>query len=119
MAVLHKVSPGARVGWDRDRYYYTVRNRLYIHWKTGTGLPRIIASAIVRVIRGAYHGVLVQAVKGVVDAIGMCRRFSASSQDKAIYRLSEDTRRYIRKYDLKDQISLWRQIRQHTISKLR
>ncbi len=119
VAVLHKVSPEARLGWDRDRYYYTVRNRLYIHYKTGTGLPRIIASAILRVIRGAYNGLLVQAVKGVVDAIGMCRRFSASTQDKAIYRLSEDTKRYIRKYDLKDRVSLWRQIRQHTISKLR
>lgn len=118
VAVLHKVSPEARLGWDRDRYYYTVRNRLYIHYKTGTGMPRIIVSAILRVIRGAYNGLLVQAVKGVVDAIGMCRRFSASSQDKAIYRLSEDTKRYIRKYDLKDQVPLWRQIRQHTINKL-
>lgn len=118
VAVLHKVSPEARVGWDRGRYYYAVRNRLYIHYKTGTGMPRIIVSAIVRVIRGAYNGLLVQAVKGVVDAIGMCRRFSASSQDKAIYRLSEDTKRYIRKYDLKDEVSLWRQIRRHTISKL-
>ena len=64
VAVLHKVSPEARVGWDRGRYYYMVRNRLYIHYKTGTAMPRIIVSAIVRVIRGAYNGLLVQAITG-------------------------------------------------------
>ena len=118
VAVLHKVSPEARLRWDKDRYYYTVRNRLYIHYKSGTGWPRIIVSAVMRVIKGAYNGLLVQSLKGVVDAIGMCIRFSASAQDKTIYRLSEDTKRYIRKYDLKDQVPLWQQIHRHTISKL-
>ena len=119
MAVLHKVSPEARLGWDRDRYYYTVRNNLYMHYKYGRSLPRIIIAAMVRIIKGAYNGVLVQSLKGVVDAIGMCVRFSASTENKALYRLSEDTKRYIRKCDLIDQLSLWRQIQQHTFSKLR
>ncbi len=119
VAVLHKVSPEARLGWDRDRYYYTVRNHLYMHYKYGRSLPRIIIAATVRIIKGAYNGALVQSLKGIVDAIGMCVRFSASTESKTLCRLSEDTKRYIRKCDLVDQLSLWRQIQQHTFNKLR
>ena len=93
LMILHKLSTDARVSWDKERYYYMARNRLYIHYKYGRPLPRIIIAAMVRIIRGAYNGLLVQSLKGVVDAIGMCVRFSASAENKTLYRLSEDTKR--------------------------
>lgn len=118
VSILHKVSPERRVEWSEGRYYYATRNRLYMHYKYGTPLPKIVAAAAVWVLRGARNGLLGQALRSVRDAIRMSYRFARSRPDKSLHRLSRDTKLYIRKHDLKDQLTLRDRIRGNLLGRL-
>ena len=93
--VRHKVSPEHRVAWDRGRYFFTVRNALYTSYKFGSPLWRLGLGAAAFVARGVVNGVGVSAVRGVGGAIGMCAVYARSTEDKSLYRLLPETRRYI------------------------
>jgi len=93
--VRHKISPGHRIAWDRGRYFFTVRNALYSSYKFGTPLSRLGLGAAAFLARGVVNGVGVAAVRGLCAAIGMCAAYARSTEDKSLYRLLPETRRYI------------------------
>ena len=68
LVVRHKVSPEHRVAWSGERWFYFVRNRIYIarKWDAGWGglLPRIMAYAL----KGARNRMLWQTLRAVVAA---------------------------------------------------
>ena len=74
IAVLHKVSPQRRVAWSSTRWFYYVRNRLYIERKHGAGwlamTPRIAGYAM----RGLRNGLLRQTWHGIAAGIRLARR---------------------------------------------
>jgi len=118
VVVLHKISPECRIQWRDGRYYYTVRNRLYIHWKYGATFWRFARSASGFLIKGAYKRVFGQALSGLVDAIHLCRRFNRSTSDKSLYVLQQDVKDYILKCNPHDQASIWERLRRHTFKRL-
>jgi GT2 family glycosyltransferase len=93
--VRHKISPDHRVAWDRGRYFFTVRNALYTSYKFGTPLSRLGLGAAAFLARGVMNGVGLSAVRGLSAAIGMCAAYARSTEDKSLYRLLPETRRYI------------------------
>lgn len=93
--VRHKISPSHRVAWDRGRYFFTVRNALYSSYKFGTPLSRLGLGAAAFLARGMVNGVGVAAVRGLCAAIPMCAAYARSTEDKSLYRLLPETRRYI------------------------
>jgi GT2 family glycosyltransferase len=93
--VRHKVSPEHRIAWERGRYFFTVRNALYTSYKFGVPLPRLALAALAFVARGAFNGVTGSALRGIGGAIALGFAFARSTEDKRLYRLSRDTRRYI------------------------
>jgi len=116
--VLHKRSPEHRIPWRKGRYYYTVRNRLYIHWKYGARFRRFARSAAGFLIKGAYNGLFCQTLSGLIDAIRLCRKFDRSASDRSLYVLRHDVREYIRVCNPHDQINIWDKLRTHTFRRL-
>jgi GT2 family glycosyltransferase len=68
IVIRHKVSGERRVGWSGDRWFYYVRNRLYIERKLGqtwtTMLPRVVGY----LIRSARHGLVLRTVRAIQAA---------------------------------------------------
>jgi GT2 family glycosyltransferase len=118
VAILHKVSPEHRVDWSGSRYYYFVRNRLYVEYKYGAAIPRLLVAAVAYVLKGVYNGVGDPALSGVRDAIGMCQRYHRAHGGRSASRLSDEARRYVREYDLRYRGSLWRRLRLELFAKL-
>lgn len=68
LTVLHKVSPGARIGWDAARMTHFVRNRLIIGRKWGAswlGLTPRILGYLVKALR---NGCFPAALEGIAAA---------------------------------------------------
>jgi GT2 family glycosyltransferase len=118
VAIFHKVSPEHRVTWGNERFYYLVRNRLYIEYKYGAAVPRLLAQATAYFLKGTYNGVGGQALSAVRDAISMCRKFYYTNRGRTSSRLSDSTRRYIFNNDLRYRGSLWRRLRLELFAKL-
>ncbi|HVJ55899.1 MAG TPA: glycosyltransferase [Aliidongia sp.] len=93
--ILHKVSPEARVFWDRGRFRLTVRNNLYTLYKFGTPFPRLALAAAAFTVKAARNGIAMEAVKGSWQSLAMCAAFRRSPEDKNQYRLKPETWRYI------------------------
>ena len=73
IAVLHKVSPQRRVTWSSTRWFYYVRNRIYIERKHGGGwlgmTPRLAGYAV----RGLRNGLFRQTVQGMAAGVRLAR----------------------------------------------
>jgi len=118
VGIRHKVSPEHRVMWGKGRYYYTVRNSLYSAYKFGTPLPRLLVGAAAFAVRGWRNGIGEAALRGVVDAVGMCRDYRREILDQAAapaYALSRETWRYIRQCEPTRQEPLLAKIRRQFV----
>ena len=93
--ILHKVSPQHRVFWGRGRFFFTVRNNLYMSYKFGMGLPRLLVAANAFVLKGVRNHIGRDTFGAIRAAIAMCHAFRHSSEDKHLYQLSQETRKYI------------------------
>lgn len=113
VAIRHKSSPQQQVVWGRGRYYYTVRNNLYSAWKFGTPLPRLLLGAAAFTVRGWRNGMPLAALRGLVDAAGMCRDYRRREQ--ATRTLSSATWRYIRQCEPTRQEPLLAKIRRQFV----
>ena len=72
IVVRHKVSPGQRVGWGGDRWFYHVRNRLYIERKLGRSwlslTPRI-AGYLLKGMRNELAGPTIRGVRAALTMV--------------------------------------------------
>lgn len=114
IAVLHETVARQKVTWGSKRYYFTVRNTMYINYKYGMPLWRLVRAAAAFAVRGVANGVGPQAARGIADSIGMMRRFARDRADKSIYRLSPAVRDYIAATDRRNESLLKRVRRQFT-----
>lgn len=84
IAIRHKVSAEHRVGWTNRRWFFFVRNRLYIERKLDRGwigmLPRIVGY----LLKGARNGLFVHTLAAVNAAFhmdpGATRRLPVSGE---------------------------------------
>lgn len=92
LLVRHKVSPEHRFAWSAQRWFYFVRNRLYIARKYDAPWPAVAARMAGYTIKGVRHGVFWATLRAVAAAVRMastCRRHS----------LSATARMYLRRTD--------------------
>jgi GT2 family glycosyltransferase len=115
LSVLHRVDPEARVRWNEGRYYYLVRNGLYTDYKFGMPFWRLARAAAATLVKGAYNGLLGQALRAVIDALAMCIRFSRSHKRTSIYRLRKDAREYIDTCEGRGAESVWIRVRRQFV----
>jgi GT2 family glycosyltransferase len=111
LAVRHRSVTDSKLSWTGRRYYFTVRNTLYINHKFGAGGLGFARGAAGFMLRGIRNGLAPAAMRGIVAAIALSAHHSFSIQDKSDYALTTDMRRYIATTDHKDRESLLHKLR--------
>jgi len=111
IVVRHKVSPEARVSWSATRWFYFVRNRLYIGRKTGAGWVSLAPRYGGYLLKGLRHGLLGQTMRALPAAM----RLAAAAP---VCPLSPLVRAYLRQHDLAHRGSLLARLRNEVLSRL-
>lgn len=109
VAVRHKVSPEARVKWDQGRFFFTVRNRIYISAKSGDSLGRILQTAGGFVVRGIRRGLVWHGLRGITAGLLMYHRLPAC--DRGISRLKPHVAAYVDTLNHRQDYSFWDRLR--------
>ncbi len=113
ITILHKVSPEARVNWGDRRFYYLVRNIIYLDWKFYHSVSRLAFLVSGYLVKGWYNGLLRQAMRGVVDGVGMASHL----RDKSVI-LSQAARNYVSFHDVHYRGNLLTRFKNEVIDKL-
>jgi GT2 family glycosyltransferase len=96
LAVVHRSTSTAKVAWNGQRYYYAVRNALYVNHKFGAGPYRFARSVGSLLLRGVRNGVAPAALRGIWAGSALSLEFSFGDQQrKEQHRLTPEMRRYI------------------------
>jgi GT2 family glycosyltransferase len=74
LCVRHKLCPEQKRGWSNDRWFYVVRNRLYIARKWGMGWGSLAPRCAAYLMKGAYNGKALQTVRALAAARRMARQ---------------------------------------------
>jgi GT2 family glycosyltransferase len=93
IVVRHRVAPQERVRWNANRWFYFIRNRLYIGHKTGSSIFALSARFAIYLMRSLRQGAARQALRALPAAIRMAaeaprRNLSAATQ---VYLIRNDT----------------------------
>jgi len=96
LVARHSRSPDARVRWDDGRFYFCVRNRLYLEYCYGAGPSSLGALVLGYVVKGWRNHVARDAFRGACAALrlGLRRRGERSRTP-----LSPQTRAYLREHE--------------------
>ena len=73
IVIRHKVSTEQRVAWSGARWFYFVRNRLYVGRKHGATWVGLLPRLGIYLVRAVRDGALPQAVSGVLAAVRLTR----------------------------------------------
>jgi GT2 family glycosyltransferase len=92
IAIRHKVSAERRVTWSGTRWFYYVRNRLYIERKWGARWPALLPRFAFYLIKGLRKGLLLQTLHAWTAAKGL-------SAGLAVRQRSPAARSYLRRND--------------------
>ncbi|MET0390469.1 MAG: glycosyltransferase [Polyangiales bacterium] len=111
LAVLHMSVTDSKLQWNDRRYFFLVRNSLYINHKYGAGPRGFARGALSFTLRGARNGLCSAAMRGIAAGLVMSIQFSLNPQEHAPYRLSPELRRYIDETDQKTQESYFHKLR--------
>ncbi len=71
LVVRHKVSAERRVTWSGERWFYFVRNRIYISRKWNAGLVELLPRVAAYVMKGLRNRTLWQTLRAVAAAVRM------------------------------------------------
>jgi GT2 family glycosyltransferase len=112
LTVLHRSVSENKLTYHDRRFYFLVRNALYINHKFGAGVPGFARGATSFMLKGARNGLLPAAVRGIAAGCAMSLRFSYSdAAAKDQYRLTPEQQRYIADIDHKTGESALRKLR--------
>ena len=75
IVIRHKVAAEHRVGWSAARWFYHVRNRIYIERKIGSAWLPLAPRIGGYLLKGARNGLLLQTLRAVMAAAAMAPRF--------------------------------------------
>lgn len=99
ISVLHKVSPEARVKWGEKRFYFLVRNAIYMSNKYYQNNFRTTLLILGYSVKGCLNILFRQTFLGVLDGIKMCIQFN-QEQALTVLPLSKQAEDYIWQYEL-------------------
>jgi len=110
IVVLHKVSPEARVEWTGRRYYFLVRNALYINFKYNRSILKVVILTLGYLMKGLYNRLFWQTLTGVLDACNMCKQVQLKFPLMHT-KLTEEASTYIFQYETVHRGSLWNRLK--------
>jgi GT2 family glycosyltransferase len=74
IVIRHKLTPEQRVGWSSARWFYFVRNRLYIERKLGNGWLALTPRVAGYLLKGSRNRMPLQTVRAILAAAAMTPR---------------------------------------------
>jgi GT2 family glycosyltransferase len=95
IVIRHKVSPEHRIAWSDARWFYFVRNRLYIERKWGAGWLSLAPRCAGYLLKGLHNHVLAQTIEAMRAAVRLSSGIAASRHSTAAraYLRNNDARR--------------------------
>lgn len=111
IVIRHKVSTERRFAWSGTRWFYFVRNRLYIGRKWGESWAKLMPRYVGYTLKGLRNGVGLQTFRALPAAIRL-------SQDVEPRELSANARAYLARNDAAHRGSPLDRIRREVISAL-
>lgn len=101
--IRHKVSPEARQSWSDRRWFFFVRNRLYIARKYGTPWLALLPRGAGYVLRGLCNGLGLVTLRAIVAAIRMQSGLPRTQ-------LPAPVRAYLARHDTAYRGGLWQRL---------
>lgn len=114
VTVLHKVSKENRISWNNDRFYFLVRNALYLRWKYYRSGFQFFLMAMGYLLKSFRNKVSSQALRGIRDAQNMCNNPSKAKTQL----LSKNSLAYIREYDTKPRGNIVKRLKYEILGEL-
>lgn len=111
--VYHKISPDKRLAWKTGRYYFLVRNAIYLDWKYFRKTYRIAALALGYFVKGMINKLPIEALRGIKDSFYLMRTIEA--EIKPLNKLAKE---YVNKYDTKMRGNIITRLLNEVIAKL-
>ena len=111
-SVRHKSSEEGRIHWSDGRFYYNVRNILYLNYKYFRRPTQFFNYAIGYLIKGAFSGLFSATLKGIRDA------WKLSRSDDIRPPLGVAARSYVQRYEFAPRGSVWRRLRDEVLVRL-
>ncbi|HLF31923.1 MAG TPA: glycosyltransferase [Xanthomonadales bacterium] len=112
IAVRHKSSQEQRISWAGGRYYYNVRNMLYLHRKYWNDPWMLVEYAFGYLLKGLGNGFTRETIKGLKD--GLLMQYHGEASPK----LSAAAREYILAHEYAPRGSAWRRFRHEVVLRL-
>jgi GT2 family glycosyltransferase len=100
ISVLHKVAPEARVRWEDQRFYFLVRNAIYINLKYNQDFFKALVLGLGYLVKGFYNFLPLQTLRGVIDGIWMYKKLRAESVNLSLH-LTESARNYLWEHEIR------------------
>jgi GT2 family glycosyltransferase len=117
IVILHKVSPEVRIRWQDQRFYFLVRNAIYMDFKYNRSWLKAWITALGYFLKGCYNGLITQTLRGIRDALPMCRNVSSSLSMPSLT-VTPAARLYLWQHELVYRGSLWTRLRKEVFVKL-
>ena len=114
IVVRHKTVAEGGVNWKQERFYFLVRNALYLDWKYFKSYGRLLALATGYLAKGLYNGVVFQVYRGIRDSLGMMKSLGSDEKSKLTARALE----YIQLNDLRYRGNLWERVNHEVLTPL-
>ncbi len=111
IVVRHKVSPERRFAWTGTRWFYFVRNRLYIGRKSGESWLNLAPRYAAYLVKGTLNGVAWQTVR----ALPAAWRLARATQSR---RLTRQARAYLLANDRAYRGSTFDRLRREVLARL-
>ena len=119
IVVRHKCSPEARIRWEDQRFYYLVRNAIYLYLKYNPNSFKVAVPALGYLVKGTYNGLWSDGLRGIIDGFKMYRRLSPQlAQDAPLLNFTPETQAYLYEYELQYRGSFLNRIRTEILTSL-
>lgn len=107
IVIRHKVAPEQRLHWLGTRWFYFVRNRLYIERKRGQSWLSLAPRAAAYLLKGTRHGSPLRTLRAILAAQSMAPSGAAP--------LPESARAYLQRNDRAHRGSLLHRLRREVL----
>jgi GT2 family glycosyltransferase len=96
VVIRHKVSPERRVSWSGDRYYYNIRNKIYLTAKFNLNLVSSALDLSMEVLDGFKCGYARGVIRGLGGGIALLPTALKLRWSDPAVRLSPEAKQYMR-----------------------
>jgi len=83
IVIRHKAAAEHRVGWTASRWFYHVRNRIYIERKLGLGWLPLAPRIAGYLLKGVRNRLAIQTLRAIIAAAAMAPRFQVQPMPSA------------------------------------